>query len=374
MYCSCCGLVYTREVIESEEDASKIYVESYEGLSYGGFLAETAVRLERNEYRKRWLDRQLKGLGREFHPGSALEIGARDGSFLWLLKEDGWQVLGIDPNQTYSAGARQHYGVEIKDGYFRGEVFSDQSFDLVACFQLFEHIEDPAAFLRAVRTVLKNGGIIYLETPNLGYIQKRQLIKIHVILYSRLALCQVLEQNGFRVLAVTETLPGMMTFDQLGVLAKVSDGEEAKDWRAAEDFSIAKAMIERSLQDDFPYAELTLGNHAFRIARSLLGGRLASVLKGTYRGVQSSLQSRKLAKTAPGNDSTAPADSLPEPVRQGFLQGFLNEGHLREITRHSDEFVQLKVLARIKAYRRSVEDTRRLVDKELVSADEAVSL
>ena len=44
--------------------------------------------------------------------------------------------------------------------------FSDESFDTIICFQVIEHISDDHALMREMKRVLKNGGVIYLTTPN----------------------------------------------------------------------------------------------------------------------------------------------------------------------------------------------------------------
>jgi SAM-dependent methyltransferase len=349
----------------------ELYDTPYKSADRDGFLQYTRFKMEINTYRKKWLDNALGKLGREPDGRRSLEIGCKDGSFSKLLKDDGWTVVGIDPNETYGRLAREIHGIEIKRGYFDSVIFPEASFDLVVAFQLIEHIQNPGPFLSSIRDLLSKNGVLYLETPNLSCIQQRQLIKGHVIFYSQSTLTQLLEHSGLRVLAVAEHGPGMMTFDQLAVLAQPTDGKIGP-WRRDHTFGEARTFLERALQDDFPYAALTLRNHLFRLARNIMGERRASALKRFYRNIRSSGRDRELAKAVLNNGSAEVAN-LPEPVREAFLYGFLNEGHLREIARLPDEFVQLKVLARIKVYHLTVKDARELVERELLELKGTVS-
>jgi hypothetical protein len=98
----------------------------------------------------------------------------------------------------------------------------------------------------------------------------------------------------------------------------------------------------------------------------VLGKVRADTMKALYRKVQSGLRIRKLVRTPPTNDGSPDVANLPELIRQAFIYGDINEGHLREISRLSDEFMQLKVLCRIKAFGLSPDDARRLVNAELI--------
>ncbi len=365
-YCDRCGLVYAQDVIDTRAECDGTYTDPYRRLSDEQILRDSTVfRLRKNRYRKAWLDKQLAALGKTYPAGKqALEIGAKDGSFLWLLKQDGWQVAGIDPNRRYGAWARQHYGVDIQDGYFQPGSVSGTPYDLVALFCVFEHIDNPGAFLGAVRSALREGGLLYLETDNLAYLQQRQLIPMHPILYSRQTLTQVLARHGFRILAMTENAPGgAMVFDQLAVLAEVAEGPAPLTCQPAEDFATAKRMLERALSDDFPSPTPTGTNRLFRAVSRVLGERLASLLKAGYVSVRGMGNRRRLA-TRESADGQPTSRRFPEPIRDAFLQGSLTASHLEELAKLDDECVQLKILARIRAYRLSAEATRQLVERE----------
>lgn len=364
LHCSRCGLVYSDQQFEASSELDEYYAAPYREADRAEFLKVTAYKAGIHRHRKAWLDATLRRLQWRSPQKRALEIGSKDGSFLKLIGEDGWKAVGMDPNAAYGKLAREVHGVEIRPGYFEQGTFPPASFDLVSSFLVIEHIQNPNQALTAVRDVLAPGGLLYLETPNLHCLQRRQLATGHVVLYSLATLTQVLERNGFDVVAASENGPGgMLTFDQVAVLARPA-GRPSGEWRLGESFEEAKACLERALQSNFPSPDTpSLRNRMFGLAQRLLGDERARALKSAYLAAQVRRRGQEMERTAggPGVELTG----LAEPVREQFLQGFLQEGHLRELIRLPDEWVQLKVLARVKALRLSFEQTRALVDAEL---------
>ena len=47
--------------------------------------------------------------------------------------------------------------------------FADQSFDLIAAFEMIEHLQDASAFLAGARRVLRADGVLLVSTPNRAY-------------------------------------------------------------------------------------------------------------------------------------------------------------------------------------------------------------
>ena len=363
-HCARCGLVHTERVIEDHDGLDTVYVSPYQQMDRTTWRKDTAYRRERNRYRQRWFEQQLAAVGREPSGRRLLEIGARDGSFLWLMQQRGWQTMGIDPNARYAHWAREQYGVQMVSDYFPAGLADGSTFDIIAFFQFFEHINDPPAFLAAVRTVLRPGGLIYLETPDLGFLHQRHMIKTHVILYSRRSLIQTLEQHGFRVVAITEYAPGLLTFDQLAVIAEVDPSPSEREWSCAEDVATAQALINRALSDDFPYGVPTARTRLFQWTQRLLGDRVAARLKRGYQAIAAIRAGFQLQRVGVPEGSQT-AREFPGLIREAFLSGFLTVEHLQQLARLRDEFLQLHALARIRVYRLSVSATQELVDRLL---------
>lgn len=84
----------------------------------------------------------------------------------------------------------------------RGEALPhlEGTFDLVTFFDVLEHIEDHAGFLREVRRILKPGGFIFLSVPAYPFLWSEHDVSLHhKRRYLDSTLKQVVEESGFEI-------------------------------------------------------------------------------------------------------------------------------------------------------------------------------
>jgi SAM-dependent methyltransferase len=95
-----------------------------------------------------------------------LEIGFGNGSFLAYAKNRGWDVVGVEANNTLVETAR-HHGFKT---FFADNLtsFEDNSFDLVVAFDVLEHINQGkiVGFLENINRILNNHGVFIARFPN----------------------------------------------------------------------------------------------------------------------------------------------------------------------------------------------------------------
>jgi 2-polyprenyl-6-hydroxyphenyl methylase/3-demethylubiquinone-9 3-methyltransferase len=117
-------------------------------------------------------------------PGRAvLDVGCGGGFLAEEFARDGFEVTGIDPSAKSVAAARKHAaesGLDIRYEVGRGEAmpFPDGTFDLVACCDVLEHVDDLERVIREVSRLLKPGGVFLYDTVNRTWLAKIALIKI----------------------------------------------------------------------------------------------------------------------------------------------------------------------------------------------------
>jgi SAM-dependent methyltransferase len=102
------------------------------------------------------IDAILAGLG-EPSQLTAADIGAGTGISSRLLAEREVRVLAIEPNAEMRQAAVPHPLVELRDGTSEATNLTEQSLDLVACFQSF-HWFNPVLTLPEFRRILKPSG------------------------------------------------------------------------------------------------------------------------------------------------------------------------------------------------------------------------
>jgi SAM-dependent methyltransferase len=98
-----------------------------------------------------------------------LDAGSGTGYGSALLRAAGaTQVTGIDVAEDVvaAAGAAAPDGVRFEVGDVRNLAYPDDSFDVVTCFEVIEHIAEQADALAEIARVLAPGGILLVSSPN----------------------------------------------------------------------------------------------------------------------------------------------------------------------------------------------------------------
>jgi SAM-dependent methyltransferase len=110
-----------------------------------------------------WWAARLAGGRRVLDAGCGTAYGTR------MLAEAGAaQVTGVDRATSVLDAARPSCpeNVELVPGDLRELPFADRSFDLVVCFEVIEHLEEPDAALRELERVVAADGVVLVSSPN----------------------------------------------------------------------------------------------------------------------------------------------------------------------------------------------------------------
>ena len=136
---------------------------------------------------------------------SILDIGCATGALLDSLRGRGWRVTGVEisPSADYAVNVR---ALDVRNLPLEENNFPDESFDVVLASHLIEHLNNPKAFLSETFRVLKNGGSIFVTTPNISGFKARlfgsrwrSAIFDHLYLFSKRTLSKMLENAGYRI-------------------------------------------------------------------------------------------------------------------------------------------------------------------------------
>jgi 2-polyprenyl-6-hydroxyphenyl methylase/3-demethylubiquinone-9 3-methyltransferase len=114
---------------------------------------------------------------------TVLDVGCGGGFLAEEFARDGFAVTGIDPAARSIEAARQHAAdnnLEIDYRVGKGEAlpFSDGSFDIVACCDVLEHVDDLSLVISEVARTLKAGGVFCFDTVNRTWLSNLVVIKI----------------------------------------------------------------------------------------------------------------------------------------------------------------------------------------------------
>nr|WP_287410400.1 class I SAM-dependent methyltransferase [Pseudodesulfovibrio sp.] len=116
-----------------------------------------------------------------FPEARILDYGSYFGNFSISLKKIGYEVHAIDSYASYGSvfdfvqELLSLYNVPVHafdEPEYKLPVFSE-NFDVCLCFGVIEHIpHTPRPLMESLSRVLKSGGVLLLETPNLSYLYK----------------------------------------------------------------------------------------------------------------------------------------------------------------------------------------------------------
>jgi 2-polyprenyl-3-methyl-5-hydroxy-6-metoxy-1,4-benzoquinol methylase len=214
--CLGCLLIYTSPRLRSPEqvywgDASLYYEEAR--LIFDG---------KARHHRDPNYLAEIKTVERYKKAGRFLDVGCNMGMLLRLAMKRGWSCVGVEPSPSLAELAKKH-GFPVWN-HFLHEVpgSENESFDVVALSDVFEHITEPLPFLQQAARLLKSDGILYVKVPNAKWnILKQGMLGVlgkhprqglwdayeHVVHYSEETLRAMLTKGGFRVLKISTEPP-----------------------------------------------------------------------------------------------------------------------------------------------------------------------
>jgi O-antigen biosynthesis protein len=113
--------------------------------------------------RYRWASQLVPGRRRVLDAGCGMAYGTA------LLAASGaGETVGVDLAEEVLDHVREQMpnGVVLLQGDVRRLPFDDDTFDLVVCFEVIEHVSEPGEVLDELRRVLAPGGVLVISSPN----------------------------------------------------------------------------------------------------------------------------------------------------------------------------------------------------------------
>lgn len=194
--CKECGLVWSDPFpINPTEYYQKDYRILYKGtfepkIKHIYRAAKTAV----NRYQG--LKNYLKG------KQNVLEIGSGGGEFSYLLRQLGFSIRSIEPNEGYGNYSKTEYGLDVQIGFAQNTEFAPESFDFITASHVLEHVDDPTLVLKKLHGWLKSDGMLAIEVPNIEATcqsPKSTFHTAHLFNFNQATLSLLVEKCGFTV-------------------------------------------------------------------------------------------------------------------------------------------------------------------------------
>jgi 2-polyprenyl-3-methyl-5-hydroxy-6-metoxy-1,4-benzoquinol methylase len=210
-FCKDCGLRFLNPRPSKEEyksfykDNSGPLIDIYP-LNKKYYADEDLLRM--NEYKNKLKKLSRLGVGKKL-----LEIGSCTGKFLHEARNYGFEIEGIEPNYENCKIAKELYGIDLRVGDVDDQDIQENSFDVIFCSHVFEHLLDPLRIVRLMYKWLRIDGFIVIEVPNqfesfaakrkrwlhLDRPQERSFLSIHhAIFFAPRTIRKLMALSGFQ--------------------------------------------------------------------------------------------------------------------------------------------------------------------------------
>jgi len=200
--CCYCGHIMA-DIDTKKLETKKLYNNKYFfGEEYCDYLRDRKVFDE--QFKSRLSDIE------KFQPeGKLIEIGCAYGFFLAAAKES-YHVLGFDIAEEPTRYARDILGMDARCQDFLDAQIEIQSTDIIAMWDVIEHLPRPDLVVDKVAKVLKSGGFLFITTGDIGSLipkikkEKWRLIHppTHLHYFNRSTMTHMLEKAGLHIVDV----------------------------------------------------------------------------------------------------------------------------------------------------------------------------
>jgi SAM-dependent methyltransferase len=164
LQCGNCGLRFTQDV----PDAGSIgrYYQSDNYISHSNTSKGLVNRLYHMVRRQTLSDKyRLIASAARTRQGKLLDIGAGTGAFVSYMQERGWEVTGLEPDETARRVALNDHKVALLE---MDQLFAlpPDSFDAITLWHVLEHVHDLHPYMERLKTLVRRNGRIFIAVPN----------------------------------------------------------------------------------------------------------------------------------------------------------------------------------------------------------------
>lgn len=198
--CKSCGLAYLNSL--SRQNYKDYYTNLYRDNKNNLDSNSNNEKQKLEKSKKLWSVFSNSNLGLEKNT-QVLDIGCAKGYFLDVLKENNLKTYGIEPGQ-HDAHFASEKGHIVHNGAFDSNSFLSNTFDLITCFNVVEHVIDIESFIGTIYKKLNENGMFIVGWPCLDYLPIHKgsgslFATGHVNFFTINALLNLLQKEGFDI-------------------------------------------------------------------------------------------------------------------------------------------------------------------------------
>ncbi len=165
--------------------------------------------------------------------GNILDVGCATGNFLYVLKQNGYEVKGIELSTFAADYGRKNFGIDIVNKPYDSNLLNhelpENYFDVVLMGDVLEHFTNPTEAMQLTYKILKPGGVALIQLPGtlnlisskiaffiyrlIGSQKTMHIPPFHLTEFNAKTATRMFEKSGFRKTIIREEVkpPGTIT-------------------------------------------------------------------------------------------------------------------------------------------------------------------
>jgi len=161
--CRNCGLIYVNPMpILSLDILDDLYSEKllsdYQRMSSGPDIPMLQIT-------KNAMEKQIREIKKYTPQGKILDVGCGSGWFLKVSIENGYEAFGTEVSKRLCDYVKTQ-GINIFHGFLEEARFDAKLFDFIHLRHVIEHLPNPDAVFKEAKRILKDDGLVFVQSPN----------------------------------------------------------------------------------------------------------------------------------------------------------------------------------------------------------------
>lgn len=207
-HCDTCSFRFTQDIPDIHE--IKPYYQSNSYVSHSDTkegIINQLYHLVRNYTlgTKSSLIQKVTGLA----TGNLLDIGAGTGAFANKMQQKGWEVIGLEPDETARMQAQKNYALQLAIPSSINEMMNE-SFHAITLWHVLEHVHDLEGYWHHFSRLIAFNGKLVIAVPNYTSLDAKKYgaywaaydVPRHLYHFSPKAMEQMAIQFGFRLVKI----------------------------------------------------------------------------------------------------------------------------------------------------------------------------
>ncbi len=155
--------------------------------------------------------------------GRLLEVGCGVGFFLKAAERAGWDVVGLEVSEVAVNFVRDTLKLDIQCGTVETVSLPQATCDVIAMFDVIEHLFDPHKTLSQIYRLLRPDGVLVITTPNINALSHFVLGESwavlspaeHLYYFSERTLMKTLQKPGFTAVKFDRCFTGQGVYQTI---------------------------------------------------------------------------------------------------------------------------------------------------------------